>query len=216
MWNMEWIGFRGDVVWRSWQTTDGQRMPTYTISSPMSLWLRWAKNLLPGIINPHHSAKKWPSERIFLSVHHTHEVLLYPYPTGISMRLTREKKCCVTRGCKMTLMEQVFAILDVKVHCMLNPHGWKFNYITILKLSEFFRILQYHPVYHSSEVQRHYCGRDVFYIQCIDHITLFTVVLKSSSTTVDGMYFTQCTVIHFIFACTLFRNFFIWDFFVEI
>ena len=63
----------------------------------------------------------------------------------------------------MTLTEQVFAILDVKVHCMLNPHGSKFNCITILKLSKFFRILQYHPFYHSSEVQRHYCRRDVFY-----------------------------------------------------
>ena len=25
-------------------TTDGRQMPAYTISSPMSLWLRWSKN----------------------------------------------------------------------------------------------------------------------------------------------------------------------------
>ena len=39
-------GFRGDVVWKCWQrtTTDGRQMPPYTISSPMSLWFRWAKN----------------------------------------------------------------------------------------------------------------------------------------------------------------------------
>ena len=40
-------GFRGNVVWKCWwrtMTTD-RRMPTYTVSSPMSLWLRWAKNL---------------------------------------------------------------------------------------------------------------------------------------------------------------------------
>ena len=41
-------GFRGDVVWKCWQTTDdgrtdGRRIPSYTISSPMSLRLRWAK-----------------------------------------------------------------------------------------------------------------------------------------------------------------------------
>ena len=42
-----WLhGFRGDVVWKCWRTTtDGRRMPAYIISSPMSLRLRWAKNL---------------------------------------------------------------------------------------------------------------------------------------------------------------------------
>ena len=34
-------GFRGDVVWKFWRT-DGRRTPAYTISSPMSLWFRWA------------------------------------------------------------------------------------------------------------------------------------------------------------------------------
>ena len=34
-------GFRGDV-WKCWRTTDGRQMPAYTISSPMSLLLRWA------------------------------------------------------------------------------------------------------------------------------------------------------------------------------
>ena len=38
-------GFRGDVVWKCWRTKmNGWRMPAYTISSPMSLWLRWANN----------------------------------------------------------------------------------------------------------------------------------------------------------------------------
>ena len=46
------LGFRGDVVWKCWQTdgrtddgrtTDGRRIPLYTKSSPMSLRLRWAK-----------------------------------------------------------------------------------------------------------------------------------------------------------------------------
>ena len=35
-------GFRGDVIWKCWRR--GWQMPAYTISSPMSLWLRWAKN----------------------------------------------------------------------------------------------------------------------------------------------------------------------------
>ena len=35
-------GFREDV-WKCWQTTDGRRSHWYTISSPMSLRLRWAK-----------------------------------------------------------------------------------------------------------------------------------------------------------------------------
>ena len=38
--------FSGDVVWKCWWT-DGWRTPAYTVSSPMSLrlrWLRWAKN----------------------------------------------------------------------------------------------------------------------------------------------------------------------------
>ena len=44
-------GFRGDVIWKCWRTTDGRttdgrRMPAYTISSPMSLRLRWVKNNL--------------------------------------------------------------------------------------------------------------------------------------------------------------------------
>ena len=43
--------FRGDVVWKCWPTTtDGRRMPAYTISSPMSLRLRWAKKCLPSLI----------------------------------------------------------------------------------------------------------------------------------------------------------------------
>ena len=43
-------GFRRDVVWKNWQTdgrrTDNGCLPnnTYTVSSPMSLRLRWAKN----------------------------------------------------------------------------------------------------------------------------------------------------------------------------
>ena len=41
-------GFRGDVVWKCWWTTggqmDGRQMPAYTISSRMSLRLKWAKN----------------------------------------------------------------------------------------------------------------------------------------------------------------------------
>ena len=42
-------GFR-DVVWKCWRTTDGRRtdgrqMLAYTISSPMSLRLRWAKKV---------------------------------------------------------------------------------------------------------------------------------------------------------------------------
>ena len=48
MWNMERIGFilLGEVVWKCWRwMTDGRQMPANTISSPMSLWLRWAKNL---------------------------------------------------------------------------------------------------------------------------------------------------------------------------
>ena len=36
-------GFREDVVWKCWRTTDGRWMPAYTISSPMALRLRWAK-----------------------------------------------------------------------------------------------------------------------------------------------------------------------------
>ena len=41
--------FRGEDVWKCWRTTDdgrtdGRRSHWYTISSPMSLWLRWAKN----------------------------------------------------------------------------------------------------------------------------------------------------------------------------
>ena len=35
--------FSGDVVWRCWWM-DGWRTPAYTVSSPMSLRLRWAKN----------------------------------------------------------------------------------------------------------------------------------------------------------------------------
>ena len=42
-------GFRGDVVWKCWRrtdddewTTNGRRMPAYTVSSPMSLRLWWA------------------------------------------------------------------------------------------------------------------------------------------------------------------------------
>ena len=38
--------FSGHVVWKCWWT-DGWRTPAYTVSSPMSLrlrWLRWAKN----------------------------------------------------------------------------------------------------------------------------------------------------------------------------
>ena len=35
--------FSGDVVWKCWWT-DGWRTPAYTVSSPMSLRLRWAKN----------------------------------------------------------------------------------------------------------------------------------------------------------------------------
>ena len=47
MWYMVRIGFRGDVVLKCWRTTtdDGQRMPTYIISSPKSLRLRWDKKL---------------------------------------------------------------------------------------------------------------------------------------------------------------------------
>ena len=37
-------GFRGEVVWKCWRTDDRRRMPAYTISSPMSLRLRWANN----------------------------------------------------------------------------------------------------------------------------------------------------------------------------
>ena len=48
--------FRGEDVWKCWRTTDdgrrtdgrtdaGRRSHCYTISSPMSLRLRWAKNL---------------------------------------------------------------------------------------------------------------------------------------------------------------------------
>ena len=36
--------FRGEDVWKCWRTTDGRRSHWYTISSPMSLRLRWAKN----------------------------------------------------------------------------------------------------------------------------------------------------------------------------
>ena len=32
MWNMKRICFRGDAVWKCWQTTDGWRIPSYTIS----------------------------------------------------------------------------------------------------------------------------------------------------------------------------------------
>ena len=48
-------GFRRDVVWKCWRTTDGRRMPAYTISSPMSLRLRWAKNLFEP---PHDKTNK--------------------------------------------------------------------------------------------------------------------------------------------------------------
>ena len=42
--------FRGEDVWKCWRTTDGRtddgrRSHWYTISSPMSLRLRWAKNI---------------------------------------------------------------------------------------------------------------------------------------------------------------------------
>ena len=43
--------FRGEDVWKCWRTTDrrrtddGRRSHWYTISSPMSLRLRWAKNV---------------------------------------------------------------------------------------------------------------------------------------------------------------------------
>ena len=48
MWNLVRIGFMASEEmslenidrWRM----DGRRMPVYTISSPMSLWIRWAKN----------------------------------------------------------------------------------------------------------------------------------------------------------------------------
>ena len=42
-------GFRGEDVWKCWRTTDGRtdgrRSHWYTISSPMSLRLRWANKL---------------------------------------------------------------------------------------------------------------------------------------------------------------------------
>ena len=38
-------GFRGDLIWKCWRMTDTWRMPAYNTSSPMSLLLRWAKNL---------------------------------------------------------------------------------------------------------------------------------------------------------------------------
>ena len=37
---------RGEDVWKCWRTTDGLRSHWFTISSPMSLRLRWAKNCL--------------------------------------------------------------------------------------------------------------------------------------------------------------------------
>ena len=50
MWNMEIIGFTAsermsfEKVDRRRTTMDGQRMPAYTISSPMSFRLKWANN----------------------------------------------------------------------------------------------------------------------------------------------------------------------------
>ena len=44
--NMDRIGLTASkeyVVWKCWPTSDGRRMPVYTISSPTSLWLWWAK-----------------------------------------------------------------------------------------------------------------------------------------------------------------------------
>ena len=39
-----WLsGFRGEDVWNCGWTDKGRRSDWYTISSPMSLWLRWAK-----------------------------------------------------------------------------------------------------------------------------------------------------------------------------
>ena len=38
-------GFREDVVRKCWRTDEGQWMPAYTLSSPMSLQLSWAKKV---------------------------------------------------------------------------------------------------------------------------------------------------------------------------
>ena len=63
MWNMERIGFTasGEVVWKCWRTdgrqTDGRRMSTYTISSHMSLRLRWANNQICVVLWTYEIAK---------------------------------------------------------------------------------------------------------------------------------------------------------------
>ena len=42
--DIDWpCGFWGRDVYRVWTTDEGRRRPTYPISSPKSLWLRWAK-----------------------------------------------------------------------------------------------------------------------------------------------------------------------------
>ena len=57
-WNIERIGFTAseEVVWKCWRTTDGWRMPAYTISSPMSLRLRWANNSLLDLFLKYNAA----------------------------------------------------------------------------------------------------------------------------------------------------------------
>ena len=47
MWNMERIGFMASEEKSFKNVHHGRWMPAYTISSPMSLWLRWAKNRGP-------------------------------------------------------------------------------------------------------------------------------------------------------------------------
>ena len=46
MWNMIRIGFMSsEISFENVDNNDGQQMSAYTISSPMSLQLRWAKKL---------------------------------------------------------------------------------------------------------------------------------------------------------------------------
>ena len=98
-------GFRGEDVWNCGRTdgrrtTDGRRSDWYTISSPMSLRLRWAKKTVVSKKKIHYScegrieksvpryhrlsslckppdAKRRSSGWIFLSYLHTHNRFLY-------------------------------------------------------------------------------------------------------------------------------------------
>ena len=76
-------GFRGDVVWKCWRrttTTDGRRMPAYTISSP-SPQVRWANKIIASctVIKSTVCTSKWTlcvahfSETVHVARGHEHK-----------------------------------------------------------------------------------------------------------------------------------------------